>query len=722
MGVPAFFRWLSTRCPKIVIDAIERLMAPQTIQGMNIDRMREESIRNDEPLFDNLYLDMNGIIHPCCHPEEGPPPQNETDMFNNVFAYVDKLMRIVRPRKIVYMAIDGVAPRAKMNQQRSRRFRAAIDAKVKLEKEDELRELWEQKGERVPESLKTKSSYFDSNVITPGTPFMDRLAEALKYFIHDRLQNDPIWQNLTVIFSDAQVPGEGEHKILEFIRLQRAQEGYDPNTVHCLYGADADLIMLGLSTHEVNFFVLREVFQQPTDKTCYTCGEKGHLADECERIHSKSASGDVSKRVQFQYISIWRVREFLEYEFQNVETPFLKDFERIIDDFVFLCFFVGNDFLPHLPSLYIRQGAIDSIILIYKKLLPSLGGYLTLEGVIDYQKVDVLFEKIGILEEALLKEKMISDERDKMRNERNKDNENKSLEQMKYLENRINEVKKEQEQLKKIYTERMSKEDYLPNKEKIKREYDSKRDTLALELSTVQKRLEQIKNENEKRQSYAEERKYGKHTYLEGDHTQEDDKKIVDRFNKTVKEMIQKIGEDEAKKYTDNIQFGKEGYKARYYTEKFYVMPEDFLEFKNGIHRHYIEGLSWVLAYYYNGCASWGWYYPYHYAPLASDLLGSDKIASPKFDIGQPFKPFEQLMSVLPPNSSHALPKPLSNLINDQSSEIADFYPTYFKLDINGQRYAWMGVNLLPFIEEDRLLNALKKFDVFFDKLILKIG
>uniref|UniRef100_A0A3Q4MHM2 5'-3' exoribonuclease 2 n=2 Tax=Pseudocrenilabrinae TaxID=318546 RepID=A0A3Q4MHM2_NEOBR len=96
MGVPAFFRWLSRKYPSIIVE------------------------------FDNLYLDMNGIIHPCTHPEDKPAPKNEDEMMVAIFEYIDRLFNIVRPRRVLYMAIDGVAPRAKMNQQRSRRFRLCL--------------------------------------------------------------------------------------------------------------------------------------------------------------------------------------------------------------------------------------------------------------------------------------------------------------------------------------------------------------------------------------------------------------------------------------------------------------------------------------------------------------------------------------------------------------------------------------------------------------------
>ena len=82
-----------------------------------------------------------------------------------------------------------------------------------------------------------------------------------------------------------------------------------------------------------------------------------------------------------------------------------------------------------------------------------------------------------------------------------------------------------------------------------------------------------------------------------------------------------------------------------------------------------------------------------------------------KFELGTPSRPFEQLMSVFPKQSAHAIPVCYRHSLSDPSSEIIDFYPINFRLDINGARYAWMGVNLLPFIERPRLLAAMAKAD-----------
>lgn len=151
--------------------------------------------------------------------------------------------------------------------------------------------------------------------------------------------------------------------------------------------------MLGLSTHEAYFFVLRECVMQTKEQVCYKCKEKGHMSFEC----GTQKSVKLAKAVEFQFVKIAVVREYLELEFKDVEREL--DFERVVDDFVFLCFLVGNDFLPHLPSLQIREGALDAILVIYKNLLPKLNGYLTEEGKIVFRNVDVIFRDISKLEE-----------------------------------------------------------------------------------------------------------------------------------------------------------------------------------------------------------------------------------------------------------------------------------------------------------------------------------
>jgi 5'-3' exoribonuclease 2 len=340
-----------------------------------------------------------------------PAPTTESEVFQNIFDYIDRLFCIVRPRRLIYMAIDGVAPRAKMNQQRSRRFRAAQDNAEKERETERLMAEFEQQGIKVPK--RERSELFDSNTITPGTPFMDRLATALQYFVHVRLNYDPGWKGIEVILSDSNTPGEGEHKAMGYIRQQRGREGWNANTKHCVYGLDADLIMLALATHEPHFTILREVvFQQQAQNQGQDPASQARMqfmnlsqSQGQEKDKEESNKPEIARK-PYQFLHISVLREYLALEMHVPNLPFKFDLERILDDFVFMCFFVGNDFLPHMPTLDIREGAIELLMRTYRNLLPDLGGYLSDGAQLNLGRVEQFIQVIGGLEDVIFQKRM----------------------------------------------------------------------------------------------------------------------------------------------------------------------------------------------------------------------------------------------------------------------------------------------------------------------------
>lgn len=538
---------------------------------------------------------------------------------------------------------------------------------------------------------KPKGEHFDSNCITPGTPFMERLSHCLHYYIHDRLNNNPAWKDLKVFLSDANVPGEGEHKIMDYIRRQRAQPDHDPNTQHVLCGADADLIMLGLATHEPNFTIIREEFLPNKPRPCDVCGSLGHEMNNCDGITAATLAPSIGlgSEVKFIFVRLPVLREYLKRTLAMPNLPFEYNFERVLDDWVFMCFFVGNDFLPHLPSLEIREGAVDRLVELYKKCVYKTSGYLTDSGEVNLERVQMIMRDLGLVEDEIFSQRQKRELQFRQRDKMNKRRRTADAPNFEALHN---------SQFAPTALGKGAQPTNLTNvrseiaKFRMMDNSDGGAGGSGKDLKTFLKPSDEPDSSEKQK---GKNRKRGHQDSTED----ESDNKAEEKGEP----------EEEDPDANDEVRLWEPGFKDRYYESKFDVGPEN-KQFRYSVALQYVRGLCWVLKYYYQGCASWNWYFPYHYAPFASDFVNIDGLST-QFERGTtPFNPLEQLMGVFPAASSSHVPQPWAQLMSDPDSEIIDFYPEDFKIDLNGKKFAWQGVALLPFVDERRLIRAVKPY------------
>ncbi|KAF0439338.1 5-3 exoribonuclease 1 [Gigaspora margarita] len=318
MGIQGFERWIKDRYSK---------------NNKFVEHIKKGFIKENP---DNFYIDMNGIIHGIIN--ENLKTYNNDIIFNAICGYIDDLIFMIDPNKLIFIAIDGVAPRAKMNEQRKRRFKNA-----------------------------NANNKFDRNSVTPGTKFMKDLSEYIKEFISNKIQNDDDWGTKKIIYSGHDVPGEGEYKILEYIRRSELD-----SLKHLIFGKDSDIILLGLLQYKKNIKVI--------------CTEQ-----------------ITSKTKEFEIKALPILREDLKEEFKklwdtNSRPPFEFDIGSIIKDFVLLTFFVGNDFITGFQKFYIKYKGLDLSIHIYKEVLKDCDGYINDEGKLNLKTLEKIFAKLCIIE------------------------------------------------------------------------------------------------------------------------------------------------------------------------------------------------------------------------------------------------------------------------------------------------------------------------------------
>ena len=274
MGIPSYYKKLVTVLPTLV------------------------SQRHPVEPISWLFMDFNCLIYHCLHRADTPvyPGESQKDEWENellecVVRYAMRVIERVRPQVGVYLAIDGVVPMAKMRQQRLRRFQS----------------VWRTHRDTSNDNIK-----WDTNAITPGTRFMDKLRARL-----EKMVDRPQWK-----LSSSDEPGEGEHKIMAEWRTGLYTGNY------AVYGLDADLIVLSLLSQQCcsltnQIWLFREEM------------EKGAMTYDSEGME------------QFEWFSINVLREWIT---RNTEQKY-----EFLLSYCFAMSVLGNDFLPSSLGLKMRE-------------------------------------------------------------------------------------------------------------------------------------------------------------------------------------------------------------------------------------------------------------------------------------------------------------------------------------------------------------------------------
>ena len=375
MGVPGFFLWLMKNYKKegfvfnkskLVLTDINLLKKNKKITDNEINKellhnQYIQSLLDDVNKIDYFLIDANCLIHPVCFKVVAENPDLidndilENKMMDAVLEYLNKLIAYVDPQKGIYLAIDGVAPVAKIKQQRSRRFKSVAD-KI----------MWDNIKKKHNKPL---THHWNNNAITPGTEFMVKL--------HDKIINWAKGLNKHIIYSSCFTPAEGEHKLLQFIR-QNQKENKDFS--YSVYGLDADLIFLALATESDKIFLLREANEinkkESKEVLNYVSIKimRKSIVNTINAYLMESADGLLnSDKIE---INGNQSKKNTLYGFDNLNET------RIVNDFIFMCYFLGNDFLPHIPSLDIHQDGIESLIISYVDTVNEL--------ILESNKIDYL--------------------------------------------------------------------------------------------------------------------------------------------------------------------------------------------------------------------------------------------------------------------------------------------------------------------------------------------
>ena len=308
MGIPSYFSFLIKNHSYIV-----------------------KKLNNFNKPIHNLYLDSNSIIYDCLRKlskeylKLNNDAKFEKKLIMEVALKIEEYILTINPENNIFIAFDGVAPIAKLEQQRTRRHKSHFEA-------------------NVFEKLNiAKSKTWDKTAITPGTNFMTNLNNSISAFF---LNKEKKYNLSKIIVSGSDQRGEGEHKIFDYIRTNSYQH---ENQTTVIYGLDADLIMLSLNHLRIckKIYLYREAPEFIGSINSDLNPDEGYL------------------------LNINELGKEIVLELNNNRRAKQENEKNKLYDYIFLCFFLGNDFLPHFPSLNIRTNGIHTILNAYKEVFKN---------------------------------------------------------------------------------------------------------------------------------------------------------------------------------------------------------------------------------------------------------------------------------------------------------------------------------------------------------------
>ena len=311
MGIPSYFSFIVKNHPKM----IKRF--------------------NASPVS-RLYLDCNSILYEAVHTIDFSG-WSETNSFPKTtiiiqwsIRKIEEYISHIRPTNLVFIAFDGVAPVAKMSQQRDRRYKSWYQSKM-------FRDIM---GKQTADPWNTSA-------ITPGTAFMDELNVRMRAHFVETVQ--PIH----TIYSGSDIAGEGEHKIFQHIRENPTPLKEEHATV--VYGLDADLIMLSITHIPV-------------------CGNIQLFRETPHFIQNIDPNLEPN---QTYVLDIPELARTITSDMNNGREMTSAQYNNRIYDYILICFMLGNDFLPHFPAINIRTGGINKLLNAYKETIGETDFVLT---------------------------------------------------------------------------------------------------------------------------------------------------------------------------------------------------------------------------------------------------------------------------------------------------------------------------------------------------------